>query len=95
MIGPDYKAPEEIAPYAWHNAAAKDLKTSDAPLSSWWQVFKDSDLDKIISDVRSNNYSLVTAYARIQEAAAYYGIARSPMLPEVTSGGAYQRTRDS
>ncbi|MDD2598979.1 MAG: efflux transporter outer membrane subunit [Kiritimatiellae bacterium] len=95
MIGPDYQPPQANNPDAWHNAAARDLKTSDAPLSSWWQTFKDPDLDQIMIDVRSNNYSLATAFARVEESAAYYGIARSPMLPEVISGGGYQRSRDS
>ncbi len=95
MIGPDYQAPDASAPDAWHNAAVSDLKSSDAPLSRWWETFKDPDLDRIIADVRSNNYSLATAYGRIQESAAFYGIAISPMLPEVLSGGGYQRTRDS
>ena len=95
MIGPDYEKPQASAPDAWHTAVVKDLSSTETPMRLWWTVFNDNDLNQVIQDVCSNNYSLATASAAIQETAARFGIARSAILPEIWTEGSYSRLRDS
>ncbi len=95
MIGPDYETPETETPDAWKSAAIKDIESSDTPMHLWWECFKDDDLNSIICDVRSNNLTLAAGFARIEESAAQYGIARSALMPEIGASGGYERSRDT
>lgn len=95
MIGPDYEKPQTSIPDAWHTSVAKDLSSQETPMRLWWTVFNDKELNQIIQDVCSNNYSLATASEVIQETAARFGISRSAILPEIWADGSYNRLRDS
>jgi len=95
ILGPEYKPPEENVPDAWRSAAIKDIESSDTSMHVWWECFKDDDLNSIICNVRSNNLTLAAGLARIEEAAAQYGIARSALMPEVGASGSYARFRDT
>jgi NodT family efflux transporter outer membrane factor (OMF) lipoprotein len=57
----------------------------------WWRHFGDPTLDALITEAIANNKSLQIAVARIEEARANRGIARSRLFPEVTGGASAQR----
>jgi NodT family efflux transporter outer membrane factor (OMF) lipoprotein len=94
-VGPEYQAPAPAAPDAWQTAAAKDLARSGEPLQTWWKVFKDPALDALIADVRTNNFNLAAAAARLDEAAARYGVALGALAPAVSGAGEVARKRGS
>jgi NodT family efflux transporter outer membrane factor (OMF) lipoprotein len=57
----------------------------------WWRNFGDPTLDALIAEAVANNKSLQIAVARIEEARANRGIARSRLFPEVTGSASAQR----
>lgn len=57
----------------------------------WWRHFGDPMLDALIAEAIANNKSLQIAVARIEEARANRGIARSRLFPEVTGAASVQR----
>lgn len=94
-VGPDYQSPQAAAPDRWQTAAIQGLAQSKAPLQTWWQVFKDPALETLMAEVRTNNQDLAAAVARLDEASARYGIARSGLFPQLDGLGGVSRTRDS
>jgi NodT family efflux transporter outer membrane factor (OMF) lipoprotein len=94
-VGPDYQAPQTGAPDAWKTEATKGLAQAQAPLQTWWRVFNDPALEALIVDVRTNNLDLAAAVARLDAAAARYGIARSGLVPQIDGVGGVSRTRDT
>jgi NodT family efflux transporter outer membrane factor (OMF) lipoprotein len=52
----------------------------------WFEVFKDPELQKLISRAQARNYDLRSAVARINAARANVGLARSNQLPQFEAG---------
>jgi multidrug efflux system outer membrane protein len=64
----------------------------------WWQVFSDEALQALIRDAIAHNLDLRIAVARVQEARALSGVARSFLYPEVNLTAGYtgnQASRNS
>ena len=95
LVGPDYVAPAGQAPDAWQTAAIKGLDQAQAPLQTWWRVFRDPALEALIGEVRTNNLDLAASVARLDADAARYGIARSGLAPTIDGVGGVARTRES
>jgi multidrug efflux system outer membrane protein len=55
----------------------------------WWQVFGDEALQSLLRDSIAYNYDLRIATARVQEARALAGIAKSFLYPEVNLTAGY------
>ena len=88
-LGSNYERPEIAPPPAYRFTAAPDQAQSlaDAP---WFQVFDDSVLQALIKEALSGgNLDLRIAVARVEEARARAGIARSFLYPEVNATGGY------
>src|SRR6185312_11665437 len=96
-VGPNYKRPD-IAPPATFRGdtdAQAAASLADAP---WWQVFSDEALQTLIRDAIAHNLDLRVAVARVQEARALSGVARSFLYPEVNLNAGYtgnQASRNS
>ena len=82
-VGPDYKAPEVETPDAWHESVMADFETGEASLQTWWTVFDDPILNGLIERVSTNNLTLKTAAARIEQAAALRGVSASQFYPSI------------
>ena len=96
-VGPNYKRPEMAPPAAFRGAAPQASAESlgDMP---WWRVFDDEALQGLIKEALANNLDLRIAVARVQEARALSGIAKSFLYPEVNLGAGYtgdQASRNS
>ena len=91
-VGPDYKRPESMIPESWRTAS--DASESIANLK-WWQLFQDPTLQKLIRTAVKDNYDLQLAVARVAEARALLGIARSAQFPELNTGTRYRNDRES
>jgi outer membrane protein, multidrug efflux system len=85
-VGPDYKRPAIITPDNYRDAQGAPAKESLADLP-WFEVFQDSVLQELIREALSNNYDLRTAAARVEEARAQIGVARSFLYPQVNLNG--------
>src|SRR5262245_13377778 len=87
-VGPDYARP--VMPTAdqfrFVDGPQTAASLADAP---WFQVFDDPALQGLIKDAIANNLDLRAAMARVEEARARAGIAKSYLYPEVNGGVNY------
>lgn len=93
-VGPDYERPAVSVPQSYYQDAGPEGQTSFADLG-WWQVFQDPQLLAYINEALNNNWDLKIAAARVLEAEARLGVARSLFFPSVGVGGDWQTTRSS
>jgi multidrug efflux system outer membrane protein len=87
-VGPNYNRPQVPTPPAhrFFEGEAEAQSVADFP---WWGVVKDPALQQLIREAIANNLDLRTATARVAEARAQYGIARSFLFPEVGVSAGY------
>ena len=71
-------APEPAAPAA--------METLATPTADWWTSFRDPALDRVVERALAGNLTLREAAARLAQAAADAGIARSTLYPQVGAG---------
>jgi NodT family efflux transporter outer membrane factor (OMF) lipoprotein len=93
-VGPNYRRPTIAAPTQWNAAAARGTK-SGAPVDvdQWWQSFHDAELDSLIRRAVAANYDLAQATARVEEARAAVGQARSNYNPQINANTSATRDR--
>jgi len=93
-VGPNYKRPQVAVPSNFRApvplpepqaASLADLK--------WFEVFHDDKLQELIRVALVENYDLLDAVARVQEARANLGIVHSNQVPQVDASGALEFTR--
>jgi len=91
-VGPNYKRPPAVLPDRFYGeqAAAEARSFGDLP---WWDVFQDPVLKGLIEEALKNGFDARLAVARVQEARALYGVARSERFPSVEYQAGVQRTR--
>ena len=85
VVGPKYKRPVIQPPdkyYTEENPQSSSL--ADTP---WWEIFKDPVLQDLIREALKNNYDVATAAARVEEARAQAGVAKSVYFPQIGYGG--------
>jgi outer membrane protein, multidrug efflux system len=83
-IGPDYKRPVVAGPPTFRGQeTAEAVSFADAP---WWEVFQDPILQGLIQEALHSNYDAAIAAARVQEARANVGVARSDYFPSLDYG---------
>jgi outer membrane protein, multidrug efflux system len=87
-VGPNYNRPQVPAPSNHRGVEGPAVAESLADFP-WWQVFADPALQALIREALVNNYDLRTASARVVEARAQAGIAKSFLFPEVGFSGGY------
>ncbi len=84
-VGPNYHKPELQPPEQHRFAQGAPAAESMADLP-WWQVFDDPVLQGLIRDGLANNLDLKLASARVVEARAVAGIAKSFLYPQAGVG---------
>jgi NodT family efflux transporter outer membrane factor (OMF) lipoprotein len=94
-VGPDYEQPELVVPDAWNEQAEADLSGQAPPLATWWEGFNDPLLTSLIERSAENSRNVMAAAARVEEARAIRGVARSPLFPDLVLGGSYTRSSPS
>lgn len=90
-VGPDYQRPEIAAPLGWKQAAAAE----SLPRGDWWKVFRDPALDELVARALDASPDLAAAAARVGQARAAAGAARSHYLPSVGLNPSVERARSS
>src|SRR5262245_9381614 len=80
-VGPNYERPKmPIPPQHRFVSAAEGASFADLP---WFQVFDDPALQALIKEAIASNLDLRTAAARVEEARARAGIAKSFLYPQI------------
>jgi len=95
MVGPDYGRPPILVPANYRGVTGAPAAESFADLP-WFEVFRDPVLQELVREALRSNYDLRIAAARVEEARAQIGIARSFLFPQLNfngAGGAQQVSR--
>src|SRR4026208_1361145 len=95
-VGPNYTRPLIKTPDSFRgseNATPADAG-SLADLK-WFELFKDEQLQKLISEALESNYDLREAVARVDAARANVGITRADQLPNIGVNSSLTESRTS
>jgi outer membrane protein, multidrug efflux system len=94
-VGPQYNRPSAPVPSAWKGEGPWEMATpKDAiPKGAWWQIFHDSELDRLEQSLMQANQSLTAARERLSEARSQARIASSAYFPAVSLDPGGQRQR--
>jgi multidrug efflux system outer membrane protein len=70
-----------------------ELQAASLADLKWFEVFHDDKLQQLVRVALEQNYDLLDASARVQEARANLGITRSNQLPQLDASGSLEFTR--
>ncbi len=65
------------------------------PRGAWWQIFGDTELDRLETVAASGNQNLAAAAARLEESRAQLGISKADFYPQISSDPELTRQRTS
>jgi len=83
--GPDYKRPDTPAPAAYKSAGSDSTVAATPPvISTWWTLFNDPVLTRLITEALAANPSLDAAMARVDQARALVKAARASYFPTLS-----------
>jgi len=93
-VGPKYSrvAVPTPAQYRFVETVAQGESLADAP---WWQVFDDPTLHALVREAIGNNLDVHAAAARVEQARAQAGIARSLLYPQIDGTASYTFQQNS
>ena len=87
-VGPDYRRPDVEIPATWRLRSTEARQISNV---AWWDQFRDPTLSDLVRTSLANNMDVKVATARVEQAAAQYGIVRSAQLPQVDANASAVR----
>lgn len=90
-VGPDYQRPDVVSSAAYRDAEPAALALSP----DWWRTFNDPALDALETRALAANQDLRAALARVEQARAVAGVARSAYLPSLAADPSLSRDRFS
>ena len=94
-VGPNYKRPTAEVPNSWRGegpwqaAAPKDA----IPKGTWWQIYHDSELDRLEQELLQANQSLTAARDRLSQARSLARVASAAYFPTLSADPSGQRQR--
>jgi NodT family efflux transporter outer membrane factor (OMF) lipoprotein len=94
-VGPDYRKPDApVAPTykeldGWRAAQPRD----ELPRGSWWTVFGDPELDRLMQRVDISNQNIKIAEARLRQARAVADQARAGLFPTLSANATALRSK--
>jgi len=80
VVGPNYERPAVDAPQRYRFEDAQARETSNV---TWWRLFGDTELDRLIGMALAENKSVLIAAARVEEFYGRYGVQRGQQFPQV------------
>ncbi|HUB48598.1 MAG TPA: efflux transporter outer membrane subunit [Acetobacteraceae bacterium] len=92
-LGPDYHRPALEIPPAYRASAA--TAAAAWPSADWWRGFSSPELDSLIAQAQTENFDLLAAIARVQQADAQVRIAGAPLLPSLNTSASANWTQES
>ena len=95
-VGPDYRRPDTTSANNYTDASGQpSAATGSHVTKEWWRDFGDPELDRYIAAALTENQSLKASLARVEQARALTGEARSAFLPMVGAVGLATREQTS
>lgn len=94
-VGPAYKRPTAEVPNTWkaegpwQTAAPKDA----IPKGTWWQIYHDSELDRLEQELLQANQSLTAARDRLSQARSMARVASAAYFPTLSTDPSGERQR--
>jgi len=95
MVGPKYQRPAAAVPQQWPTPPAQKAFASEPVTQEWWKSFHDQELESLVARVIEDNLDLKAAVARVEEARANRGVARSDLFPQVNAVASVSRERQA
>ena len=93
VCGPSVKAQTDESTKTWATTSIRGAST-DSPAAEWWDSFHDEELTRLIRRGVANNLDLRLAAARVDEARAARGVAKSAFYPSVGVTTSAERLRE-
>src|SRR5580658_6349527 len=103
VVGPKYSRPSVDTPGTFKEVTPDDLKKMDGwkvaqPQDSalhgkWWEIFGDTQLNKLEEQVNISNQNVASAFANFMAARALVREARAQYFPTLTVGPSATRQR--
>lgn len=87
-VGPDFATPAAPVAGNWLEAGNPAVKSDQQEYESWWTVFHDPALNRLIQIAYDQNLTLMAAGARVLEARATLGVAIGEFYPQIQQVGA-------
>jgi multidrug efflux system outer membrane protein len=81
-MGPNFKRPETATPPRWRDPTQSSRDSSYANLR-WWDVLRDTTLQRLVRNALEYNTDLYIAVARVNQARAQLGIQRIESYPQI------------
>src|SRR5215471_2604940 len=96
-VGPNYARPLVKTPDSFHGSVDAAPPTDPRSLADlkWFELFKDEQLQKLISEALESNYDLRDAVARVNVARGNLGITRADQLPAIGASANITSLRNS
>ncbi|MDB6127734.1 MAG: efflux system, outer rane lipoprotein NodT family [Verrucomicrobia bacterium] len=98
-VGPDYAVPSAPIPSTYRESDTMPWQIASPDDTSsrgeWWKLFGDPALDALETSALAANQDLKAAAARVDQARAAAGLARSEYWPQVALGSSVSRGRTS
>ncbi|WP_353226581.1 TolC family protein [Novosphingobium sp.] len=93
--GPDYRPPAPLpaSQIRLQESLANGAVTPSPLPDTWWQLFNDAELDRLIARALANNTDLRIAAANLQRARALFSGAGAARLPTTDGTAQYSRSR--
>lgn len=86
LLKPEYTRPEVLSTDSYRDEVRDEISGADL---TWWELFKDPNLNSLITTALRENRDLAVAMARIDEARAILGVVRPDQFPRLdVSAGA-------
>lgn len=77
-VGPNYARPAVEAPAAWRTQVETTASLADM---TWWALFEDPVLQRLVATALEENKDLRLAVARVAEARAQLAVTRAAQFP--------------
>ena len=87
-VGPDYERPEVDTPENFREQIDQGATYANV---SWWDVFQDAELNRLIGIALEESKDLAIAAARVEEARARAGFVRGDYYPQIGVNASGQR----
>jgi NodT family efflux transporter outer membrane factor (OMF) lipoprotein len=95
LVGPNFQPPQAPVPPSYSQTVSAPTNQPPETIAEWWRLFHDPQLDSLIQEAVLANLDMRLAQARVREARAQQGVARSILFPTVDANGQYRRGRVS
>jgi NodT family efflux transporter outer membrane factor (OMF) lipoprotein len=84
-VGPNYRQPPAPLPERWLDEGHPHVAIGEPNLASWWEVFDDPALTRLLRAAHRQNLTVRQAGIQILQAQIQRNIARSELLPQAQS----------